>query len=76
MVKYLKLGVNNLVCIMKSIIEEGEVFKLYLMSYMDIVVFVINVKLIVKDDGYIYFDGMIILGVDDKVGLVVMFEVL
>ncbi len=53
----LKLGANNLVCTMNSTIEEGEVPELYLTSHMDTVVPVINVKPIVKDDGYIYSDG-------------------
>ncbi len=33
---------------------------------MDTVVPAINVKPIVKDDGYIYSDGTTILGADDK----------
>lgn len=36
----------------------------------------INVKPIVKDDGYIYSDGTTILGADDKAGLAAMLEVL
>ena len=66
--KHPKLGANNLVCTMKSTIEEGEVPKLYLTSHMDTVVPAINVKPIVKDDGYIYSDGTTILGADDKAG--------
>ena len=54
---------------------EGEVPKLYLTSH-DTVVPAINVKPIVKDDGYIYSDGMTILGADDKAGLAAMLEVL
>ena len=38
---------------MNSTIEEGEVPKLYLTSHMDTVVPAINVKAIVKEDGYI-----------------------
>lgn len=74
--KHPKLGANNLVCTMKSTIEEGEVPKLYLTSHMDTVVPAINVKPIVKDDGYIYSDGTTILGADDKAGLAAMLEVL
>ncbi len=55
---------------------EGEVPKLYLTSHMDTVVPAINVKPIVKDDGYIYSDGTTILGADDKAGLAAMLEVL
>ncbi len=36
---------------------------------MDTVVPAINVKPIVKDDGYIYSDGTTILGADDKAGI-------
>lgn len=61
---------------MNSTIEEGEVPKLYLTSHMDTVVPAINVKPIVKDDGYIYSDGTTILGADDKAGLAAMLEVL
>ncbi len=39
---------------------------------MDTVVPAINVKPIVKDDGYIYSDGTTILGADDKAGLAAM----
>ncbi|EOD7965582.1 tripeptidase T [Staphylococcus aureus] len=74
--KHPKLGANNLVCTMNSTIEEGEVPKLYLTSHMDTVVPAINVKPIVKDDGYIYSDGTTILGADDKAGLAAMLEVL
>ena len=61
---------------MNSTIEEGEVPKLYLTSHMDTVVPAINVKAIVKEDGYIYSDGTTILGADDKAGLAAMLEVL
>ncbi|MDN8954961.1 M20/M25/M40 family metallo-hydrolase, partial [Staphylococcus aureus] len=44
--------------------------------HMDTVVPAINVKPIVKDDGYIYSDGTTILGADDKAGLAAMLEVL
>ena len=60
---------------MNSTIEEGEVPKLYLTSHMDTVVPAINVKAIVKEDGYIS-DGTTILGADDKAGLAAMLEVL
>lgn len=42
---------------------------------MDIVVSGNGVKLVVEN-GYVKIDGIMILGVDDKVGLVVMFEVI
>ncbi|API79498.1 tripeptidase T [Staphylococcus argenteus] len=71
-----KLGANNLVCTLESTIEEGVAPKLYFTSHMDTVVPAINVKPIVKEDGYIYSDGTTILGADDKAGLAAIFEVL
>ncbi len=55
--KHLKLGANNLVCTMKVLSKKAKYLKLYLTSHMDTVVPAINVKPIVKDDGYIYSDG-------------------
>lgn len=66
-------GVNNLICIL-LVIKEG-VDIIYFIFYMDIVVFGNGIKLFIED-GYIKSDGMIIFGVDDKVGLVVMLEVI
>ncbi|CDR60752.1 tripeptidase T [Staphylococcus schweitzeri] len=71
-----KLGANNLVCTLESTIEEGVAPKLYFTSHMDTVIPAINVKPIVKEDGYIYSDGTTILGADDKAGLAAIFEVL
>ncbi|HFG9141533.1 TPA: tripeptidase T [Staphylococcus argenteus] len=71
-----KLGANNLVCTLESTIEEGVAPKLYFTSHMDTVVPAINVKPLVKEDGYIYSDGTTILGADDKAGLAAIFEVL
>lgn len=71
-----KLGANNLVCTLESTIEEGGAPKLYFTSHMDTVIPAINVKPIVKEDGYIYSDGTTILGADDKAGLAAIFEVL
>lgn len=74
-----KLGANNLICTLKSTIKEGIegiAPKLYFTSHMDTVVPAINVKPIVKEDGYIYSDGTTILGADDKAGLAAIFEVL
>ncbi|CAM3968930.1 hypothetical protein CD116_08150 [Staphylococcus schweitzeri] len=71
-----KLGANNLVCTLESTIEEGVAPKLYFTSHIDTVIPAINVKPIVKEDGYIYSDGTTILGADDKAGLAAIFEVL
>ncbi|WP_460994184.1 M20/M25/M40 family metallo-hydrolase, partial [Staphylococcus aureus] len=65
-----------LVCTLNSTIEDGEVPKLYLTRHMDTVVPALNVKPIVKDDGYIYSDGPTILGAADKAGLAAMLDVL
>lgn len=66
-------GVGNLICIL-LVIKDG-VDIIYFIFYMDIVVFGNGIKFFIKD-GYIVLDGIIILGVDDKVGLVLMFEVI
>lgn len=71
-----KLGANNLICTLKSTLDNTKLPKLYFTSHMDTVVPAINVKPIVKEDGYIYSDGTTILGADDKAGLAAILEVL
>lgn len=68
------LGSNNLICTLPSTFENQEIDKVYFTSHMDTVVPGINVKPLVKDDGYIYSDGTTILGADDKAGLAAILE--
>ncbi|MGV3127799.1 M20/M25/M40 family metallo-hydrolase [Staphylococcus simulans] len=70
------LGANNLICILDATENQSNTQKIYFTSHMDTVVPGINVKPIVKDDGYIYSDGTTVLGADDKAGLAAIFELI
>lgn len=71
------LGANNLVCTLPAHKEaSNQIDKIYFTSHMDTVIPGINVKPIVKDDGYIYSDGTTVLGADDKAGLAAIFELI
>lgn len=68
------LGANNLICTLKSNINDAYINKIYFTSHMDTVVPGIDIKPIIKEDGYIYSDGTTILGADDKAGLASILE--
>lgn len=70
------LGANNLICTLDATENQSNTQKIYFTSHMDTVVPGINVKPIVKDDGYIYSDGTTVLGADDKAGLAAIFELI
>ena len=68
------LGANNLICTLPSSKGKEHVSKIYFTSHMDTVVPGINVKPILKEDGYVYSDGTTVLGADDKAGIAVLLE--
>ncbi|ANR68186.1 MULTISPECIES: M20/M25/M40 family metallo-hydrolase [Staphylococcus] len=70
------LGANNLICTLEATTNDDNIDNIYFTSHMDTVVPGINVKPIVKDDGYIYSDGTTILGADDKAGLATILELI
>ncbi|OFP01309.1 MULTISPECIES: M20/M25/M40 family metallo-hydrolase [Staphylococcus] len=72
-----ELGANNLVCTLPAVnTNANQIDKIYFTSHMDTVIPGINVKPIVKDDGYIYSDGTTVLGADDKAGRAAIFELI
>lgn len=70
------LGANNLICTLPSSEGKEHVSKIYFTSYMDTVVPGINVKPILKEDGYVYSDGTTVLGADDKAGIAALLEMI
>lgn len=70
------LGANNLICTLPSSEGKEHVSKIYFTSHMDTVVPGINVKPILKEDGYVYSDGTTVLGADDKAGIAALLEMI
>ena len=70
------LGANNLICTLPSSKGKEHVSKIYFTSHMDTVVPGINVKPILKEDGYVYSDGTTVLGADDKAGIAALLEMI
>lgn len=70
------LGANNLICTLPSSKGKEHVSKIYFTSHMDTVVPGINVKPILKEDGYVYSNGTTVLGADDKAGIAALLEMI